>query len=652
MSTKFAEAYLHLRGDDRDLERDLNRTRGRLGSWLADVSSMMTGTLAASGIASVFDGIKDAIAGMVTGNAQFEQFQTSFEVLLGSAERARAMLQDLSRFAATTPFELPGLIKASQQLLAFGVAGDDVLPMLRSIGDAAAASPDGMEQAVGRITRAIGQMLAKGKITAEEMMQLTEAGVPAWQLLADQMGKSVADVMAEAQRGTLVADQAITTLLAGMDKKYGGMMAKQSQTFGGLWSTMKDNAAAALREIGGPLFDALKNSMAGLGDAMASPDFRAGIEVMRNMVAGVVDVFRYVSAGAVTAFSVVRDIATSTAATVSELWSLWGDDITNILMNFGETYFAVLNGAVSVAQQVAQFIGDSFRELFGVTFRDALTGALENLRVFSNDWSATWEYLKTAAALRIVQIMDFFAGAWDHVKATAVATLEGIVALFGWVGDSWRQLLQNMLDLNSVVFRAIAAGMEQLLAGNFSSIHTAMLDTVGDTLRDSMRLIGDAGATFSDAFGKSWDASAPEFADSELTKALQGSLDQQFAAMRDAADRVADERRRLADTVTSVVQDPAIANPIADVRNTIAPAARPAKQPAGDPDAITNAVERGTKNGMEKFDLTSFADHIQLAIGGKDDHQKRTARAVEKMANDGVKIKNLPSQQPAVVARG
>jgi hypothetical protein len=81
------------------------------------------------------------------------------------------------------------------------------------------------------------------------MMQLAEAGIPAWQFLADAIGKSIPDAMKLAENGAISASVGINAVLTGMQKQFGGMMQVQSTTLGGLWSTLKDTASAVLRKI-------------------------------------------------------------------------------------------------------------------------------------------------------------------------------------------------------------------------------------------------------------------------------------------------------------------------------------------------------------------------------------------------------------------
>lgn len=168
-----------------------------------------------------------------------ETSEMAFTTMLGSAEAARDMLDELASFAAHTPFELSGLTTATQQLLAYGFTAEDIIPMLTAVGDATAALGTG-QQGIEAVTRALGQMQTRGKVTAEEMLQLTEAGIPAWEYLARAIGTDTAGAMEAVSDGAVDAQTGIDALTRGMEDDFGGMMERQSTTVAGLMSNLSD----------------------------------------------------------------------------------------------------------------------------------------------------------------------------------------------------------------------------------------------------------------------------------------------------------------------------------------------------------------------------------------------------------------------------
>lgn len=187
----------------------------------------------------------------------FEQTQIAFETMLKSAEKAQQFLKEASEFANKTPFEFPELINSSKLLMAFGFEADKVLDMLKTIGDTASGLGAGSE-GIDRITRALGQMQAKGRAQTEELLQLQELGVPANQILQEELGLT-GEQIANIGKESIEAAKVIDALLRGMDKRFGGMMDNQSRTAKGMISTLKDTLQnSLLRPWGQGLWEGIK----------------------------------------------------------------------------------------------------------------------------------------------------------------------------------------------------------------------------------------------------------------------------------------------------------------------------------------------------------------------------------------------------------
>lgn len=212
---------------------------------------------AAKSTATFMSVIKAAVTGYVGksfleatigGAAQFEQYEASFAVLLGDLQSAKSMMAQLQDFAAKTPFQLPDVTEAAQLLMNYGVEADSLIETMTHLGDLS----QGQAEKLDRVSLAYGQMLAKGKVTGEELRQMTEAGVPLTQALADSLGTTTAELSKMIEKGQVGIPQlntAIESLTTGTGK-FAGMMEKQSQTLLGQWSTFKDEVGQTAREIG------------------------------------------------------------------------------------------------------------------------------------------------------------------------------------------------------------------------------------------------------------------------------------------------------------------------------------------------------------------------------------------------------------------
>lgn len=218
-----------------------------------------------------------------------ETTEISFTTMLGSAEAATEMMGTLADFAAHTPFELSGLQTATRQLLAYGFTADEVVPMLTAVGDATAALGTG-QYGIEAVTRALGQMQTRGKVSAEEMLQLTEQGIPAWQYLAEAIGTDTAGAMEKVTEGAVDAATGIKAVTEGMERDFGGMMEAQSKTIAGLMSNLTDAIEQPLMELrNSDAYAALADSLSHLVDA-AGPFVESMLPMMEDGLSAVADV--------------------------------------------------------------------------------------------------------------------------------------------------------------------------------------------------------------------------------------------------------------------------------------------------------------------------------------------------------------------------
>lgn len=228
----------------------------------ADKCNKMSGALsaiAAVQLGSVFTGMAGGILNMgiasVQAAAQMRQYEIAFQTMLKSAEAGTQMLRDLQQFAAETPFDVPGVVSAGQQLMAFGFKAEEIIPMLTNLGDAASGLGLGTE-GVSRLAYALGQMQTSGKLNAQDMMQLTSAGISAWDMLAQAAGKTVAEMKDLCSKGAIDSKAAVQTIIAGMNDQFGGMMAKTSDEVAGLLANIEETAGNTSAAVGKYLTEA------------------------------------------------------------------------------------------------------------------------------------------------------------------------------------------------------------------------------------------------------------------------------------------------------------------------------------------------------------------------------------------------------------
>lgn len=259
-----------LKAEQVDLKTELKETTSELKkqkSGVSDISNemdklktMVTGFIAAYGGKKLWEML-------IGSNAEMEQYTTSLEVMLGSTEKASAMIEKMRDFAAKTPLTLENVISGGLLLMSYGVDESNLIDTMTKLGDLASGNAEKMD----RITLAYGQMLAKGKVTGEELMQMTEAGVPLQTALAESIGvtgEEFSKMVSKGEVGIDALNKAITGLTTG-DGKFAGMMEKQSQTMQGMLSTLQDNISEFFRKMGEGAFGEVKSVLQDVSDQLA-----------------------------------------------------------------------------------------------------------------------------------------------------------------------------------------------------------------------------------------------------------------------------------------------------------------------------------------------------------------------------------------------
>lgn len=245
----------------------------------AGTMSILTAAVTGAGLSGLLTfGIKSAAA--------LEQAQIGFETLLGSGKKAQTFLTELQKFAASTPFELPGLIDASRTLLGVGVSSKQVIPLLTAFGDTAGAVGVGQEQ-FQRIMVATSQAISAGKFQAGDLNQIMNNGIPIWSILAKATGKPVPELRKLSSAGKLLSKDVLPALQREMEKDYGGAMARQSLTLAGVWSTLKDSVAIGLAGALKPLVPLLSDLIPKAAAAAGT-----GLAVVSQVIVAMISAFR------------------------------------------------------------------------------------------------------------------------------------------------------------------------------------------------------------------------------------------------------------------------------------------------------------------------------------------------------------------------
>lgn len=452
----------------------------------------------------------------------FQQTRIAFEGILGSGEAAEGFLNRLRDFANSTPFEFPELARAAQQLLGVGFNAQEVIPIMTRVGNVTSALGVGAEGIDG-VVRALGQMKGKGRASAEELQQISEAvpGFSAIQAIADSMGISVEDAFDRMSAGAIPADQAIQAILDGMERFPGaaGAMERQSHTLNGVISTFKDTVQTALVDAIEPYLPAIAGGL-----ERATPLVRQGLAAI---VQGFGTVVSFVQAHWPQIRAVVDQVlgwfrgdgAARANEGASRLVTGFNNVVAWVRDNWPEiraTVTEVVNGVHSVIENVVNIVqtlwanfGDNIAEHVNrvwPTVRQIISGAMEYIRsiiqvvsgIVSGDWSRVWDgvlgvwrglWNMVQGILRwaMNMVITVLKAGWEIAKAAFGA---GVDAVIGFARSLPGRILSALSRLPGLLVsggRALINGLLNAAKGTWSfvanwlsSIPGLVLDKIGD----------------------------------------------------------------------------------------------------------------------------------------------------------------------------
>lgn len=419
------------------------------------------GNLASQAISAVVSGIGDIATAMINGNAEFERYETQFGVLLGGAQAAKDRLKELADFGAKTPFELPEVVRADKVLQGFGLHAEDTAKkfgfsgkQIRTIaGDLAAGTGQGFED----MSRYLG-MFASGA-TGEAISRFQELGITTREELA-KMGLE----FSKSGELTTPTQEAFNVLLNVAQNKFGGMMDAQSKTFEGMVSNLEDWKGNTLRALGAPIFEVLKDKLAGVLEFLNNPETMAAITDFADGIASTLDTvitwvetnwpkFQFVVNEVFNAveghFNSISDsietvmdfIGRIIDGVLDTIWSLWEDNGTEIMSFVSETWTTVSNIIKGVMDIIAALIEKNMPEI-----QRTIDATMATIKIiFEVAWAAIKIVVGTALDLikgivdttlavlngdtegALNAIKETFTRIWDNIKSTVSGLVEGML---------------------------------------------------------------------------------------------------------------------------------------------------------------------------------------------------------------------------------
>ena len=192
----------------------------------------------------------------LSASGEFERYRVTMETLLGSSDKATELLNELEDFSSRTPLQLKNLVDLSTVLIGFGIESGKITDKLEILGNVAQGNQDKLT----RLGDAYGKLKAKGRASLEEINRFSEAGVPLLKQLAENADTSTEGLFKMVSQGLISfedVDRALTSLATGTGQ-FAGLLEKNSQTFEGVTSTLKDNFGLLAKSVGDKLLPSFK----------------------------------------------------------------------------------------------------------------------------------------------------------------------------------------------------------------------------------------------------------------------------------------------------------------------------------------------------------------------------------------------------------
>lgn len=241
---------------------EMNNKTTAWGLNLKSVSRVVSGILISQGFYKIMQSVRNATNAVWEFTKELETAHVAYSNLFGDIELAEEFINVLKDFAAKTPFSFTESEKAAKRLLAYGIEYKNVMYVMQGV--LSAASIQGDSAKIESISRALGQIYTYGKLMTQEIRQLSEAGIPAYEILQEELGLTQEQLANLGNEG-IKADVAINALVDGIQKRFGTAAEAAARTTSGIISNIKDNATMLFTTLFEPFTTFLKSGLAALG---------------------------------------------------------------------------------------------------------------------------------------------------------------------------------------------------------------------------------------------------------------------------------------------------------------------------------------------------------------------------------------------------
>ena len=436
--------------DTSSFEQGVDRARaktsalaGELNPRFSGIGKTLTGAFTKSqllatsiiGLAKKFSSLGEGIVNQgVAFNQQMEKYTTGFTNMLGSAEKAQAVLNQIKQDAARTPLNVDSLVQANQLLISAGVSAGEARSTILALGDAVSATGGGSE-VLSRMAANLQQIKNVGKAASIDIKQFAMAGIDIYGVLADYTGKSTAEV----QGMTITYDLLTAALKKASEEggRYYNAMETQSQTLSGRIETLKDNwsqllgtLTKGLTETEGNLVTAaagwVQQLQEGFETAGANGLMQAGGHIVDEVASGI-------SAGIPSLAARAEDAVQNFALYLQDNTGQIADTGGKLLVSLAS---GILDMAPAIVNSAEQIFSAFVVELWNHADEIFTTGADLVGKLVKGFLSLTGNVIEAAGNITAAIVTKIFTTDWvqvgkDVVSSIGQGILNGVSAMSG-----------------------------------------------------------------------------------------------------------------------------------------------------------------------------------------------------------------------------
>lgn len=406
----------------------VSRASGAMDRFLSPMAGMAMGAARFLAI-PILRGIFSLGRAAVRSSSEMENLRIAMTRMLGGADIANEHLRELQQFAVGRPFEFRDLVTASANLQRYGFHVGEVRGLLQDFGDAAFISGRGI-RGVNTMVRVFGSTLATQRITYGQLNQLVNAGIPAHEILREQLHLSGQQLRNIARSG-IPAVEIIAALRRGMVQRFGGGMALAAQTITARLSDLHDVAGIFLSFVGDELRPTIMGFLNELGHGIVSADMNAWAKRTAD--------------GLATLARIVRIVLSPITGAFTDLGNRWKNDsgrAARPLFNFLRNIRDVVQGVEALLTGDKSGIG-------------LVPSRLHNTLIRNGLWPLTLRIAQWGHRVRMI-VGGFIEGVLKNFSRLGVG-VTAIAAFFG--------IAHGRMTLTSAGARTLGSRLADLFAG-------------------------------------------------------------------------------------------------------------------------------------------------------------------------------------------